>query len=202
VLDDVYENTDDGKWYRYNGSGWEVMTQQPAPNANGAISVGIVAIPGGVAAQEIGIYEGTNPWPVADAGAIGMTGSVGNASAAQLTAAKADLDKAPITLPGTEGLLAAGNTMTYGANVTREMHARSLVKATAPGVDVIFLGSATDSAGNVYVVGYRSYIGLVDFGNGVTVSGGSTGNDLDPRNSASPVKNAVIVKYNSAGKAQ
>jgi hypothetical protein len=45
-------------------------TVTPGPgvaNANGAISVAVVAIPGGVAAQGLGVYEGNNPWPI-DAG--------------------------------------------------------------------------------------------------------------------------------------
>ena len=53
-----------------------------------------------------------------------------------------------------------------------------------------FYDTTTDSAGNVYAVGYITGNSEYNFGNGVTVSGNYT-ND-----------NAVIVKYNSAGEAQ
>jgi len=53
----------------------------------------------------------------------------------------------------------------------------------------VFNSTAIDSSGNVYAVGYVSTKGDFSFGNGVTVTGSSDSN------------NAVIVKYDSSGKA-
>jgi hypothetical protein len=53
----------------------------------------------------------------------------------------------------------------------------------------IFNSVATDSAGNVYVAGYQSAY-TYNYGNGVTVAGPSTGD------------NVVLVKYSSSGDAQ
>ncbi len=53
-----------------------------------------------------------------------------------------------------------------------------------------FFSATTDYTGNVYAVGYIRGTGEYNFGNGVTVAGNNTSN------------NVVIVKYNSAGDAQ
>jgi len=68
-------------------------------------------------------------------------------------------------------------------------------KSTAAGApsDSYFGDSVIDSNGNVYVIGFLRLNGTFDFGNGVTVTGG-TANGVSV--------NALLVKYNSSGIAQ
>ncbi len=64
------------------------------------------------------------------------------------------------------------------------------VATTAPSASY-FLGSTTDTSGNIYAVGYITGNGEYNFGNGITVNGAVAG-----------FQNALIIKYNPEGVAQ
>jgi hypothetical protein len=97
-----------------------------------------------------------------------------------------------IGLPEVEALWAAnGSTVSYGANVALFPKARSAAAAaTVAPLASEFNAVAKDAAGNTYAVGYQNGTGAFTYGGAVTAQGGYTG------------RNAVIVKYNSAGAAE